>query len=65
MPRDGTYGANGTEYRTEIGNLFAHHFLRPKRQRPQLFQVWTKAGLHMTYGSTADAQVRVQGQNGV
>ncbi|MCB0113824.1 MAG: hypothetical protein KDD84_07030, partial [Caldilineaceae bacterium] len=62
---DGTYGANGTEYRTEIDNLSRIISYGQNGSGPNSFQVWTKAGLHMTYGSTADAQVRVQGQNGV
>jgi len=59
---DGQYGANNTEYRTEI-NSFSKIISRSTQgQGPDYFIVRSKSGELMEYGVTADARVEAQGR---
>ena len=58
----GTYGADGTEYRTEkdsFSRIISHGIAG---SGPAWFEVHTKAGLTMEYGNTASSQVLAQGK---
>lgn len=63
MLKSGTYGADGSEYRTEIesfSKIIAHGDSGTgTRTGPAWFEVWTKAGQHMEFGHTTDSQVLV------
>ncbi len=58
----GTYGANGTEYRTEIESFAKVVSLGSAGAGPQRFQVWTKTGQILEYGFTADARLTLDTQ---
>lgn len=60
---NGAYGADGTEYRTEIESftrVISHgHVVIGNTTEPQWFEAWTKSGLHMEFGNTTDSRVTV------
>ncbi|MFO3796492.1 MAG: SpvB/TcaC N-terminal domain-containing protein, partial [Anaerolineales bacterium] len=51
----GTYGAEGTEYRTERESFSKVISYGMAGSGPSWFKVWTKAGLVMEFGNTADS----------
>jgi RHS repeat-associated protein len=51
----GTYGANGTEYRTEIDSFSRIVSYGTAGNGPAWFKVWTKAGLIIEYGNSTDS----------
>lgn len=70
----GTYGATGTEYRTEMSNFSkiisyaSTTACRPTGASwicdaisPGYFKVWTKSGQIIEYGNTADSNIKVTG----
>jgi len=59
----GTYGADGTEYRTERESFSRVISYGVAGSGPAWFKVWTKAGLVMEFGNTADSRIEAkQGQ---
>ena len=57
----GAYGANGTEYRTEIESFVKVVSFGSSGSGPQWFQVKTKAGQVLEFGNIADSRPLVQG----
>ena len=67
----GTYGAAGSEYRTEIDAqvkvvAYGSQTGTPKgsgttTNAPQYFKVWTKSGQIIEYGNTADSRIEAEG----
>ena len=57
----GAYGANGTEYRTEIESFVKVVSFGSSGSGPQWFQVRTKAGQILEFGNTSDSRPLVQG----
>ncbi|MGZ3236215.1 MAG: FG-GAP-like repeat-containing protein [Burkholderiaceae bacterium] len=58
----GTYGANGTEYRTELDQFSKIVSYGTAGYGPAWFKVWTKAGQVMEYGNTTDSRIEAQGK---
>src|SRR6185312_4950271 len=61
MVISGTYGANGSEYRTEIdgfSRIIAHGSVG---SGPAWFEVHTKSGQIMEFGNTASSQILTVG----
>lgn len=58
----GTYGADGTEYRTEIETFSRVVSYGAAGNGPAWFQVWTRDGRILTYGATTDARILAQGR---
>ena len=58
----GTYGANGTEYRTEIESFAKVVSYGTAGNGPAWFKVWTKSGQIMEYGNTTDSRIEAQGK---
>jgi hypothetical protein len=58
---NGTYGADGTEYRTEIESFTRVISHGTAGNGPAWFEVRTKSGQTMEFGHTADSQQLVQG----
>jgi len=59
---NGAYGADGTEYRTEVesfSRIFSHG---TAGTGPAWFEVHTKAGQVLQFGNTADSQILAQGK---
>ena len=54
------YGANGTEYRTEL-ETFTRIISYGTGNTPDSFKVWSRSGQLIEYGNTADAQFDPQG----
>lgn len=52
---NGTYGADGTEYRTEIETFTRVISHGTTATGPQWFEAWTKSGQHYEYGNTTDS----------
>ena len=62
---NGSYGADGTEYRTER-DRFARVVSRGSAGGgPERFEVWTKSGQRMEYGATSDSRVEAVGRTQV
>jgi hypothetical protein len=61
----GTYGADGTEYRTERESFSKVVSYGTAGSGPNWFRVWTKAGLVMEFGNTADSRIEAQGKASV
>lgn len=59
----GSYGANGTEYRTEIDSQTKVVSYGSKGGYPQRFTVWRKDGSVSQYGATGDAFINAQGKD--
>lgn len=60
MVSGSTYGANGTEYRTEIDSFSRIKAVGSVNGGPQYFTVETKSGLKLTFGNTTDSRIDVQ-----
>ena len=60
----GIYGANLTEYRTEIDSFSKIVSYGSTGNGPQYFKVWTKSGDVMEYGNTADSLINPPLANG-
>lgn len=60
---NGSYGAGGTEYRTEIESFSRVTSHGAAGSGPAYFTVETKSGLTMTYGNTANSFVEAQGKS--
>src|SRR5580658_4596343 len=58
----GTYGADGTEYRTEIDGFSRIISHGTAGHGPSWFEVHTKAGQIMQFGNTANSQILAQGK---
>ncbi|HTQ13589.1 MAG TPA: FG-GAP-like repeat-containing protein, partial [Rhizomicrobium sp.] len=56
---NGVYGADGTEYRTEIDGFSRIVSHGVAGNGPAWFEVWTKSGQHMEFGHTPDSQAPV------
>ena len=57
----GAYGADGTEYRTEIDGFAKIISNGAAGAGPASFTVWAKSGQIMEYGNTADSRIEGQG----
>ena len=57
----GTYGANGTEYRTEIDGFSRIISYGTAGSGPSYFKVWTKAGQIMEFGNSTDSKILAVG----
>jgi len=58
----GTYGADGTEYRSELANFARIVSYGQAENGPAWFKVWTKGGQILEYGNTADSRIEAQGK---
>jgi len=58
----GTYGANNAEYRTEREEFSKIVSYGTAGTGPAYFKVWTKAGVVMEFGNTADSRIEYQGK---
>jgi hypothetical protein len=58
----GTYGADGTEYRTEIEGFTRVISHGSAGNGPSWFQAYTKSGQIMEFGHTTDSQILAQGK---
>lgn len=58
----GTYGANGTEYRTERDSFSKIVSYGTAGVGPAWFKVWTKSGEILEYGNTTDSRIEAQGK---
>ncbi len=61
----GTYGANGTEYRTELDSISRIISYNTAGTGPASFKVWTKAGLLIEFGNTTDSAAEAQGRSDI
>ena len=61
----GAYGADGTEYRTEIDSFNKIVSYGTAGNGPAWFKVWTKSGQTLEYGNTADSRIEAQGKSDV
>jgi hypothetical protein len=61
----GTYGADQTEYRTERESFSKVVSYGTAGSGPSWFKVWTKAGLIMEFGNTADSRIEAQGKSSI
>lgn len=57
--------SGGVEYRTEIDSYARICAYGAQGSGPAWFKVWTKAGLTMEYGGTANARIEAQGRSDV
>ncbi|MEW6536816.1 MAG: RHS repeat-associated core domain-containing protein [Candidatus Auribacterota bacterium] len=60
---NGTYGADGTEYRTENESFTKVVSYGSSGNGPSYFKAWTKAGLIMEYGLSSDSKIKVNFEN--
>ena len=58
----GSYGAAGTEYRTERESFSKVISYGVAGNGPAWFKVWTKSGQIMEYGNTGDSRIEAQGK---
>ncbi|MBH5403168.1 hypothetical protein HZZ13_36045 [Bradyrhizobium sp. CNPSo 4010] len=61
----GTYGADGTQYRTEIETFSKIISHGSEGSGPGWFEVRTKSGQIMEFGNTADSRILAQGKTSV
>jgi hypothetical protein len=61
----GTYGADGTEYRTERESFTKIVSYGSAGTGPAWFKVWSKSGQVLEYGNTADSRIEAQGKSSV
>jgi hypothetical protein len=61
----GTYGAAGSQYRTEVETFSRITANGAAGNAPASFTVKTKDGLTIEYGNTADSRIEAQGQTNV
>lgn len=59
----GTYGANATEYRTEIDGFSKIISYGTAGSGPSYFKVWTKSGQVMEFGNTTDSRFLAVGSS--
>lgn len=59
----GSYGEDGAEYRTEVDQFSKIKSYGQTGSGPTYFKVWTKAGLELEFGSTADSRVAPANQS--
>ena len=59
---NGTYGADGAEYRTEVDTFSKIISHGTAGSGPAWFEVHTKSGQIMEFGNTADSQILAQGK---
>ena len=62
---NGAYGADGTEYRTELETFQKVVSYGSVGNGPSYFKVWDRAGMIMEFGVTADAKVEAAGKTTV
>ncbi len=60
---NGTYGGDGTEYRTENETFTKVVSYGSSGNSPSYFKAWTKAGLIMEYGFSSDSKIKVNFEN--
>jgi hypothetical protein len=65
VPVSGTYGADGTEYRTYFDEASRIVSYGAAGSGPEKFKVWTKAGEILEFGYTADARIEGPGRSDV
>jgi hypothetical protein len=65
MAISGTYGADGTEYRTERETFTKVISYGTAGSGPAWFKAWTKSGQIVEYGNTADSRIEAQGKSTV
>jgi hypothetical protein len=58
----GSYGADGTEYRTERESFSKIVSFGQAGSGPAWFKVWTRSGQILEYGNTADSRIEAQGK---
>ena len=61
----GANGTNGTEYRTERDSFVKVVSYGSAGNGPASFKVWTKDGLIMEYGATANSAIEAQGKTSI
>ncbi|MCL6270738.1 FG-GAP-like repeat-containing protein [Sansalvadorimonas sp. 2012CJ34-2] len=61
----GNYGANNTEYRTEIDNFTKVVSYGTAGNAPQSFKAWTKGGHIIEFGKTGDSRIEGVGRSDV
>jgi RHS repeat-associated protein len=61
----GTYGASGSEYRTEIESFMRITALGVAGNGPASFQATTRDGVIIDYGATTDSSVEAQGKGSI
>lgn len=59
----GTYGSDGTVYRTEIDNFWKVVSYGTAGNGPSYFKVWTKNGQVMEFGNTTDSKILAVGSS--
>ena len=65
MVVNGTYGADGAEYRTEQNSFSKIISYGNAGGGPEKFKVWTKDGLIMEFGYTNDSGIEASGKNSI
>ena len=63
-PQEPAYGADGTEYRTEINNFSKIVSYGDTGNGPSYFKVWTKSGEVMEYGNTSNSLINPPNADG-
>ncbi len=63
-PQEPAYGADGTEYRTEINNFSKIVSYGDTGNGPSYFKVWTKSGEIMEYGNTSNSLINPPNADG-
>ncbi len=61
----GTYGSNGTEYRTELDGFTKVLSYGTTGNGPQKFLAYTKSGQILEYGYTTDSQIEAEGKTDI
>ncbi len=61
----GVYGGSGTQYRTEQESFARIISYGRSGDGPSFFRVWTKKGLYMEFGGTADSRIEAPGTSSV
>lgn len=61
----GTYGADATEYRTEIESFSRIVSYGSQGSGPAYWKVWTKSGQIIEFGNTSDSRIEAQGKTEV
>ena len=59
----GVYGADSSEYRTEIDSYAKIVAYGNQSGAPQYFKVWTRGGLIVEYGNTTDSRLEASNRN--
>ena len=61
----GTYGSNGTEYRTELDGFTKVLSYGSTGNGPEKFLAYTKSGQILKYGYTTDSQIEAEGKTDI